>query len=551
VSFLRRILQRSPDGFGAFTQLDRALVAAGWHPTSAWWRATLRRFLRSDRRMLVVRAGRRGGKSSTLCRLAVALAVFVPHVIPKGDVGVVAFVSTRLDEAAARLRTIRQILDALHIAYNERGNTIELRDRPIRFECFPCTVAAVSGFTSIAVIADEVAKWRDGDGANPANEVLSSLKPTMATQPNARMVLSSSPFGTIDAHAAAFDRGDTKDQLVAFAPTWIANPTISESKTHELEPNPRVWSREYQAVPGETDSSFLSASDVRACVDVGVTERAPVAGVAYVLGIDPAFRHDAFGYCVAHRELRSRVGAPPADVIVVDVVGALTPLPGRRLDYERCLDFVADLSRRYNEAKIPRDSHQGDALGSGLSTRGAYSVEVSMTVAEQWTRWSYLESLVRTQCLRLVDDPATVRELSDLRLKLRQSGLVSIAAPDRRGAHDDRADSLCLAVAAARTLPPSGDVAVETRVRFEPGLGIDVESRWFQVSPNGRRTVIDPPANTYAAQVGREARQAEGAISPSDPEWAEQDRYAAHLAARNRAVLDDPSGVPVVLHEDR
>ena len=68
-----------------FDALDRALVAAGFPPTSPWWRRELERFLRSGRRRWVIRAGRRAGKSSTLCRLAVAVALLYQLVARPED----------------------------------------------------------------------------------------------------------------------------------------------------------------------------------------------------------------------------------------------------------------------------------------------------------------------------------------------------------------------------------------------------------------------------------------------------------------------------------
>ena len=75
--------------------LDRTLVEAGFPAMSAWWRDALATFYASGRRQLVLRVGRRGGKSSTLSRVAVCEALYGEHPIPPGDVGVVAFVSVR------------------------------------------------------------------------------------------------------------------------------------------------------------------------------------------------------------------------------------------------------------------------------------------------------------------------------------------------------------------------------------------------------------------------------------------------------------------------
>lgn len=246
--------------------LDSELVRAGFPPLSPWWRSTLVRFLRSGRRRLVLRVGRRGGKSSSVSRLVVLLALFGEWKIPPGDVGVVAFVSVSRDEASQRLRTIRSILNALKVGHRPIENGVELTDRSIAFKVFAATVASVSGPTCIAIVGDELAKWRDADsGANPATEVLAALRPTTATQKNAVEVLCSSPLSNEDAHAKAFDEGDNARQLTAAAPTWLANPTITEAETRDLEKDERVWRREYLAVP---QASAL------ACFDEDAIERA-------------------------------------------------------------------------------------------------------------------------------------------------------------------------------------------------------------------------------------------------------------------------------------
>ncbi len=242
-------------------ELDIVLVKKGFPETSRWWRETFRRWYSSGRRQLCVRAGRRGGKSSSLCRLAVVEALYGEHAIPPGDVGVVAIVSTRRTEALERLRTIRAILDALGEKYTAKVESIELHDRPVVFTVFTASIAGVSGFTAIFVLCDEVSKWRDASsGVNPANEVIGSIRPTLLTQPNAKIVLSSSPMGKKDAHALEFARGENSLQCIAYAQTWIANPSVTEADTHVLEPNPLVWAREYAAIPQDEDEDSILTS---------------------------------------------------------------------------------------------------------------------------------------------------------------------------------------------------------------------------------------------------------------------------------------------------
>ena len=183
-----------------------------------------------------------------------------------------AFISVSRDESAQRLRTIEAILRALGVGFDRRGDSIELRDRPIVFKTYTASIAGVEGFTAICVIGDELAKWRDHEtGANPAREVVASVRPTVATQPTARIFLSSSAFSTVDFHYDTFERGDAAHQCVAAATTWEANPTIGEADTHGLEPDDRVWAREYNNIP----QSAISAAYELAVLDRAFRPRDP------------------------------------------------------------------------------------------------------------------------------------------------------------------------------------------------------------------------------------------------------------------------------------
>ncbi|HEY3233541.1 MAG TPA: hypothetical protein VGJ84_02425 [Polyangiaceae bacterium] len=117
------------------------------------------------------------------------------------------------------------------------------------FRIHACAVRAVVGFTSIAIFADECARWEDRETyANPPEQVVGTLAPSLATQPFGFMVLSSSPWTVSDYHAECFAIGDNEYQLTSFASTWAANPTLSEEDTRALEPHEPTWAREYAAV---------------------------------------------------------------------------------------------------------------------------------------------------------------------------------------------------------------------------------------------------------------------------------------------------------------
>lgn len=409
------------DLFAAYQEIDASLVAAGFEPTSPWWLEQLGRvFNRHQRRALrrwVIRAGRRGGKSSTLCRLAVLVALFGEWSVPPGDTAVIAIVSVKTDEAAARLRTIKTILTALGLRFDERGTELELRgERPVLFKVFPCNVDSV-GFTSVLVIGDEVARWESRDtGANPAQEVIGSLAPTMATQPTAFMVLSSSPWSNDDFHAKCFDQGDTATQMVSHAPTWVANPTITEADTHELEPDDRVRAREYAAVPGATISAALDPVDVAAAF--GAT---PVGKLGRgFLAIDASsLRGDAFAW-IAGRE------SDAGELVVLECDG----FEGERLREVSMRDVVKQVAARaveWDARSIFGDQREEASLTSMFAEESSALEVLPWSEPSKDEAFQLLRRLMRERRLLLPDHAGLRREISNVKAHLLPSGRTKYA----------------------------------------------------------------------------------------------------------------------------
>lgn len=456
--------------------VDAELVAQGFPAISAWWWSTLERFYLSGRRTLVLRVGRRGGKSSTLCRVAVVEALFGEHHIPPGDVGTVPIVSTSRDEAAARLRTIEAVLRALGVDFRKAGEAIELqRDdgAPVAFKVFAASVAGVSGFTAIAAICDEVAKWADKDtGANPAKEVLGSLRPTMATQPRARLFLSSSPLSTLDAHYDAFEQGETSEQCVAYAPTWIANPSISEQDTRALEADARVWAREYRAIPQAAIAAAFDPDDVdRAMVRI---QRYSTFGEP-VMVLDPsAGRGDSFAFAtvfwarpdttprnreivtpdgtrIVARDERGNIIYEPAStdaapVLTFAEVDAIDGPFADALPAGQLVRHLAQLCRARRIRKVFSDQKDEYSLSAEFARVGLSFTSFAWTNANKATAVSRLRKMMRDGTLALPHDEALRRELDAYSERLTPSGAITYSA--RGSGKDDRVATLITAAIA-------------------------------------------------------------------------------------------------------
>jgi hypothetical protein len=399
-----------------FDAMDRALVAAGFPPTSPWWRQQIERFLRRGCRRWVIRAGRRAGKSSTLCRLAVAWAKWGPWSVPPGDTAVVAFVSVDRDEASARLRTISAILTTLGVAFDERSEEIELRDRRLVFRVTSCSIRSV-GFTSVMLVGDEMARWESREqAANPAAAVMSSLRPTGATQLFWFEVCVSSPWGSDDYHAQLFDEGDTEHQAVSFAASWTANPTLTEEQTHELEPDPKVHAREYAAQPGETVSNAVDAADHAACYG-----RQPTGQLSRgFLAIDASsLRGDAFAWIAGRESSAGELAVLEADAFEGEVL--------RRVSMADVVKKIAERAKAWGTHRIFGDQREEASLRSMFAEHDVSLVVYPWTEPSKDVAFQAMRRLMRARKLLLPDHAALRREVGGVKAHLLPSGRTKYA----------------------------------------------------------------------------------------------------------------------------
>ena len=436
---------------------------------SPFWRDTLKAFICSGKRQLVVRAGRRGGKSSTLSRFGVAYALWFATTgrIPITDVGWVVFLSVDNNEAKQRVDSIEIVLKLLGVRHERAGTEIRLSDYNIGFRVLTSSISGTSGYTSILIIADEVSKWMSKDtGANPAKEVLASVRATGATT-RAPVCLISSPMTDDDEHAQAFDAGDTDFQMVAFAPTWVANPSLTEAETRELEPDERVWRREYAAIPQAGVLDGYLADVITPCVvaRTGSSPRDPRA--RYIVALDPAWRQDEFAVAV----LRADRTANYLPRVVVEEVHGWRPPRGEVLSVEKTCTRVAELCAKWGTHLAFTDQKDFDTLSAIFLRKGIALCGVPWSNVSKNEKFRLFRSLCMDRRVEIPNDPVLIKQLESICIKLTPSGAESFMG---RGA-DDRAFATVLGVAEAVLLAPGGG-------RGETGIATGDADRWGGVA---------------------------------------------------------------------
>lgn len=280
--------------------VERALTGHGFHPSGEWWAEQFERWLDERPRVVVIRAGRRAGKSTHATRWVIDQALSRMWPIDAGDVGIIAFVSARRWQAEDRIATAGKYLDAILPPEAIKKRTTQRIDFETPWgicsiRSFAATLGDVVGGTIIAAVLDEVARWIDDRGRNPATEVIASLKPSLLST-GGSMLMISSPWSVDDAHAKAFARGDGNGQLVAHAPTWIAAQELyTEEDCAILEPDEIIFRREYAAEPMATDGiHWLPGLLLEAAIGAPVGEIETICA-----GGDMAFMRDSAAIAVA------------------------------------------------------------------------------------------------------------------------------------------------------------------------------------------------------------------------------------------------------------
>jgi len=421
--------------FERLMEVEEKLQRNGFHPMSDWWKETFRIFYLSGKSRLVIRVGRRGGKSSDLCRIAVVETLYGNHFIPTGDIGFFAFVSVDRDEAKERLNTICKILDILQIPYSPTKFEIRLRDRPLGFKVLSCSLRTSVGRTCIGMVCDELARWRDEDtGANPATQVLATLRPSLAGQKEAKEFLSSSPWSTLDAHHEHFMQGETDKQMVAFAATWVARPNLSMEECRKLEEDEETFWREYGAIPMKAGTSvFLDPQ----AVDDAVLPQIPMLtdGDELVAGADFGFRSDFSALVIAFKRIENYYAFDLTEV---------RPQPNQPLKpSETCKEFAMKLKRQGLQS-VMADGHYRESVVEHLSE---YKIAFIDAPTANWGCFIRMRALLHQGRAFIPNNRNLIRDLKEINSRPTRNGGLSILLPRRSGGgHSDMVSALVLAL---------------------------------------------------------------------------------------------------------
>jgi hypothetical protein len=383
--------------------------------------------------------GRRGGKSRMAAAIAVYLATLVNHAgkLAPGELGYIMVLSSTIGQAKtvfgyalAFLEAspiLRQLLDGEPTADEIRlkgGIVIATHTNSFR---------SVRGRTLLGCIYDETAFWRDDAGANPDVEVHRAIVPALLTTKGMLVAISSAyrKVGLLySRHRDYFGKDDDRI-LVIQGGTTTFNPTIDADDIDQaLRDDPTGARAEYDAEFRTDVAALLDDATIEAAIDHGrPLELAPRKGVSYVAFADAsAGRHDAFTFCIGHRE-----GEKDASRFVVDVIRGRRP----PFDPKTVAAEYAALAREYGCDKVIGDAYAGEWVSSAFRDAG-----IAYTKSELPKSGLYLEGLPHFMrgVVSMPELPILVRELRLLERRTHRSGKDSV--DHGRNGSDDHANVL-------------------------------------------------------------------------------------------------------------
>lgn len=348
---------------------------------------------------------------------------------------------------------------------NVTADRIDLRNG-VTIMVTPPTVKSIRGFDSPVAVCDEVGIWyQEADSANPDFEIYNQVSSRQATFAYPKIVGISSPWnrggllwsraeaGTNGAklrcldcrkeglrpgcEACARERRRHRGRLFLHATTAsLGNPHIRRAWLEaERDKDPKAFERECLARFQDSLSGFLSPTLLEAAVDSGTLERAPAPLNFYVAAIDPAFRHDAFGFCIGHAD---------GEQVVIDVVRQIKAVPGATLNPKEVMAEIIPILRQFRVRCVLTDQYHFASLAQLSQEMGVSLQEFKFTGTAKSSLYGNLQQLVNQRRIRFVDYPELLKELKSLERRLTHGGLVRVAAPE--GMFDDLA-TVCALVA--------------------------------------------------------------------------------------------------------
>ena len=376
-------------------------------------------------------AGRRGGKSRISSLIAAYEAIYGgwEEKLSKGERGWIFIIANDRSQAQVVFGYLRSLL-ALFPDRIERETQEEVHLKSgVSIGVKTCSFRGVRGFSTIGVICDELAFWRDAEtSANPASEIITSLLPSL--MPGAKLIGISTPYARMGYLYQTYKDSFAKDsdQLVFVGATPELNPTYNQETINRLiARDPSRFESEYFATFRTDIETFLSEALIRAAMTRQLST--PEPRVRYVGFIDPSGgRSDSMTLAISHRE---------GEKVLLDRVEERRP----PFDPSKIVEEFAGILKNYGIHSTTSDRYGGAWVDESFRKAGVRIDSSDLPASDLYLEFQPLLSMGRVE---LIDDERLALQLQSLERRTQSGGKDKVDHP--AGGHDDVANAVAGAV---------------------------------------------------------------------------------------------------------
>jgi hypothetical protein len=372
--------------------------------------------------------GRRGGKSRIAATIAAFEAMLGSHEenLNQGERGWVFCIATDKDQAKIVFSYIRAIFDQFpRFVLSTTKETIKLQNG-INIAVKPCTFRASRGFTTVCVIADEMAFWRDENSANPAEEVINSILPGLVEGGRLIGITSTySRYGYVyDEWQSNWGKDDAQT-LIWRANTVTMNPTFSKAKIEKAYLRDKaVAAAEYGSTWRDDISNFIDEALFKSAVkDYAVL--LPQQGIEYKAFADPSGgKNDSFTMAIAHL-------SPDGQVVVDRVEERFPPL-----NPQGVVEEFSRILKAYRISQVVSDKYSGNWSSGSWRKNGIIQIDSELSKNQIYIEAQAVFSMGRAA---LPNGDRLKKQFLSLERRTRSGGNDSVDAP--LGMHEDLANA--------------------------------------------------------------------------------------------------------------
>jgi phage terminase large subunit-like protein len=383
-------------------------------------------------------AGRRSGKTSKIGAYIALYEAFRDHHLTRGDRGYVMLIAPTKNQAKIAMRFIRAYLMSSPLlkqyVARERSEEVELTNG-ISIACYPCSYIAVRGVSVVCCICDELAFWRHEEtAANPEEEVLCAVRPSMATYSTSKLIKTSTPHRKDGVLWREFQQRAELDHLVWQLPSPEMNPTLQLSVLEKARKRDEEnFRREFMAEFTDQIAAWVVPDVLDPCIVRGRIELPRVENASYVVAVDPAFKHNDFALAVLH--------ATADGPVVVDRVARWAGTKKAPLGYEWVCGEIARISKEYGIREVLGDQYCAQVIKQYFDKLGIHYREYTFGAQTRADLFGNLRHLLVQRKIELLDEPVLLRELRTLEERHTPNGNIDI-----RPSHSQK-DDVAVAVA--------------------------------------------------------------------------------------------------------